>query len=201
MKRDRPHRPSLAGSTGGSADVSRETLARLEALAAEFALPPDAPHRLAALLALVAAEPSAITTVRDPAVAVELHVADSLDGLRVGALAAPTSIADVGSGGGFPGLVLALARPGSRVALVESVARKCAFLRRAAAALELANVEVVQARAESWPAGLRGQDVVTARALAALPVLVEYAAPLLVLDGRLVAWKGRRDAREEADGA
>jgi 16S rRNA (guanine527-N7)-methyltransferase len=179
--------------------VSRETRTRLEALAAEYGLG-GVSDRLARLLELVAAEPSAITTVRDPAVAVDVHVADSLDGLRVEAVRDGRVLADLGSGGGFPGLVLALARPTARVALVESVARKASFLRATATELGLGNVEVVQARAESWPAGIGRQDVVTARALAALPVLVEYAAPLLVEGGHLVAWKGRRDPAEEADG-
>jgi 16S rRNA (guanine527-N7)-methyltransferase len=152
-------------------------------------------------LELVAAEPSAITTVRDPADAAEVHVADSLEGFRAPPLRGAAAIADLGSGGGFPGLVLAIARPGARVALVESVQRKAGFLRGAAEELGLENVDVVQARAEGWPAGIGRQDVVTARALAALPVLVEYAAPLLVEGGHLVAWKGRRDADEEAAGA
>jgi 16S rRNA (guanine527-N7)-methyltransferase len=65
----------------------------------------------------------------------------------------------------------------------------------------LANVGVVHARAEEWPEGLGACDLVTARALAALPVLAEYAAPLLREGGSLVAWKGRRDPGDEADGA
>ena len=97
--------------------------------------------------------------------------------------------------------MLAIALPAARVALVESVGRKCAFLAAAADGLGVANVEVVNARAEEWAAGLGGQDVVVARALAPLTVLVEYAAPLLEPGGLLVAWKGRRDAAEEADGA
>ncbi len=89
--------------------------------------------------------------------------------------------------------------PETQVALVESVGRKCAFLERAAGELGLGNVNVVNARAESWPEGMGGHDVVTARALAPLSVLVEYAAPLLREGGSLVAWKGRRDPGEEAD--
>ncbi len=65
----------------------------------------------------------------------------------------------------------------------------------------IANAEVVHARAEAWDDGARGDDLVTARALAPLSVLAEYAAPLLRDHGVLVAWKGRRDAQEEADGA
>jgi 16S rRNA (guanine527-N7)-methyltransferase len=153
------------------------------------------------LLGLVAEEPSAITTVRDPARGVDVHVADSLVALDLPAVRAARSIADLGSGGGFPGLALAIALPDARVALVESVGRKSAFLRSAVERLRLANVEVVNARAEAWPAGLEAHDLVTARALAPLPVIVEYAAPLLQVGGTLVAWKGRRDPSEEADGA
>ena len=79
--------------------------------------------------------------------------------------------------------------------------QKCAFLDRAAAAAGLGNAEVVDARAEAWLDGIGTHDVVTARALAPLAVLAEYAAPLLRDGGALVAWKGRRDAAEEADGA
>ena len=110
-------------------------------------------------------------------------------------------IADLGSGAGFPGLPLAVALPRARVALVESAARKSAFLERAIAAADVSNAEVVHARAEDWPAGNEAHDLVTARALAALPVVVEYAAPLLTLGGALVAWRGRRDRDAEAAAA
>jgi 16S rRNA (guanine527-N7)-methyltransferase len=65
----------------------------------------------------------------------------------------------------------------------------------------LENVTVVGERAESWRAGAGTQDVVTTRAVAPLNVIVEYAAPLLREGGTLVAWKGRRDGAQEADGA
>ncbi len=110
-------------------------------------------------------------------------------------------VADLGAGAGFPGLVLAAALPAARVVLVESVGRKAEFLRRAHEALGLGRVEVVALRAEEWRGGLGACDVVCARALAPLNVLAEYAAPLLRHGGALVAWKGRRDAEEERDGA
>jgi 16S rRNA (guanine527-N7)-methyltransferase len=174
--------------------------ARLGELAARYELPEAAPGQLADLLELVAAEPTAITSVRDPAVGVDVHVADSLVALDVPAVRRARRLADLGSGGGFPGLVLAIALPAARVALVESVTRKCAFLTAAAERLDLGNVEIVSARAEDWPAGLGVADLVTVRALASLAVLVEYAAPLLGVGGQLVAWKGRVDGEEEADG-
>jgi 16S rRNA (guanine527-N7)-methyltransferase len=178
-----------------------DVAARLAELAARYGLPPGAEDRFAALLALVAAEPAAITAVRDPAEGVDAHVADSLAALDLPAVRAARRVADLGSGGGFPGLALAVALPAAHVALVESAGRKCAFLVSAAAELGLANVEVVNGRAEAWPEGIGAHDLVVARALAPLSVVVEYAAPLLDLGGALVAWKGRREPVEEADGA
>jgi 16S rRNA (guanine527-N7)-methyltransferase len=180
--------------------VPPEATARLGRLSARHGLPAGAEAQLAALLELVEAEPAAITTVRDPVEGADVHVADSLVALDVPAVRTARRIADLGSGGGFPGLALAIALPDSRVALVESVGRKCAFLAGAATALGLANVAVVNARAEAWEGGLGAHDLVVARALASLPVLVEYAAPLLEPGGALVAWKGRLETAEEADG-
>lgn len=174
---------------------------RLAALVAEHRLPPAAVRQLATILDLVATEPTSITAIRDPARAVEAHVADSLAGLAVAPLRSARTLADLGAGGGFPGLVLAAALPEARVALVESVAKKCAFLTRAAEAAGLPNVTVVNARAEEWDAGRDAHDVVTARAVAPLNVILEYAAPLLAVGGSVVAWKGRRDPTEELDGA
>ena len=114
----------------------------------------------------------------------------------------------MGAGAGFPGLVLAIALPGASVDLIESAGRKAAVISRLAQAASIENARAVTARAEEWagtPAALGGgggrYDAVTARAVAALPVLVEYAAPLLRMDGVLVAWKGARSSEEEASGA
>ena len=175
--------------------------AQLAQLAERFALPDQAPAQLERLLSLLAADPLAPTTVRDPAAALDAHVADALVGLDLEPVRAARRIADLGSGAGFPGLVLAAALPQAEVALVESSRRKCAFLARARAVMELQNVTVVCERVETWSDGFGANELVTARALAPLNVLVEYAAPLLEAGGALVAWKGRRDDREEADGA
>ncbi len=155
--------------------------------------------RLAALLELLRDDPTAPTSVTDPAAAVAAHITDSLDGLAVPAVRAAQRIADLGAGAGFPGLPLAVALPQARVDLVESLSRKCAFLERAIAAAAAANAHVACARAESWDQ--RDLDVVVARAVAPLNVLVEYAAPLLRSGGTLVAWKGRPSEGEEADAA
>jgi 16S rRNA (guanine527-N7)-methyltransferase len=154
------------------------------------------------LLEALAAEPEPHTAVADPALARDVHVADSLTGLAVPELAAAGRIADIGAGAGFPGLVLAIALPRAQVDLIESQRRKCALIARLADAAGLANARAIPERAETWAAGegREAYDAVTARALAALPVLVEYAAPLLREGGVLVAWKGARNAEEEAAG-
>jgi 16S rRNA (guanine527-N7)-methyltransferase len=172
----------------------------LERLVAQYGLPADAVSTLAALLKLIAHEPASITSVRDPSDAVDVHIADSLSGLSLAPVREARRLADLGSGAGFPGLVLAIARPDAHVALVESVARKGRFLQEAVQRLELENVTVVVDRAESWVSGRGAYDLVTARALAPLSVLLEYAAPLLAMSGALVAWKGRLEPSEERDG-
>jgi 16S rRNA (guanine527-N7)-methyltransferase len=130
-----------------------------------------------------------------------VHVDDSLSGLEVESLADATRIADIGSGAGFPGLVLAVALPTSRVELIESVGRKCEFMRRAIAAAGIENAEVVNARSEELAAGSGRErfDAVTVRAVGRLSTLAELASPLLREGGTLIAWKGRRDEGEELE--
>jgi 16S rRNA (guanine527-N7)-methyltransferase len=172
---------------------------RLAKLAERYELPPRAAAALAALLDLLERDEHAPTTVRSATEAVDAHVADSLAALDLPAVREAGTVVDLGSGAGFPGLALAVALPAARVSLVESAARKCRFLARAVEAAGAANVEIVHARAEEWASRRRdGFDVVTARALAPLAVVAEYAAPLLRLDGVLVAWKGRVDEAETA---
>jgi len=186
--------------SGGSPGISRETLARLAALAAQRSLTPPAVDALVALLELQSSDPTASTTVRDPALAVDRHVADSLAGLQLEEVRSARRIADLGAGAGWPGFALAAALPQAEVALVESAIRHCRYLERARARAGLDNVRVIHSRAEEWAAGTGRHDLVTARALAALPVLCEYAAPLLAEGGTLVAWKGTVDAPELEDG-
>lgn len=149
--------------------------------------------RIERLAAALDAEPHLPTAVSDPA---RDHIADSLSALPF--LGSPSTIADIGSGLGFPGLALAAALPSSHVSLIESRSRSASASARLRDAAGLRNVEIVNERVES--VSLRDVAVVTARAVAPLAVLVEYAAPLLVLGGRLVAWKGARDADEERAG-
>jgi 16S rRNA (guanine527-N7)-methyltransferase len=176
-------------------------VSRLEGLGRRFGVPDAGVEALRAILELQASNPTAPTAVRDPTEAVDRHVADSLVALELPVVRAARRIADLGAGAGWPGLALAAALPEAEVALVESTGRHCRYLERAVAAGGLANAKVVHARAEEWPAGIAAHDLVTARALAALPVLCEYAAPLLAEGGMLVAWKGAVEAEEAAAGA
>jgi 16S rRNA (guanine527-N7)-methyltransferase len=171
--------------------------AELRALGSRYGLPEAAVDQLRQLMELVEADPVAPTAVRDPQGVLRQHIADSLVALELSALASPGSVVDLGSGAGFPGLVLAIARPSSNLVLLESSARKCAFIERAVAACSVSNVEVVHARTEAWPQGIGRFDAATARALAPLPVVLEYAAPLLRRGGSVIAWRGRRDRAVE----
>ena len=151
-----------------------------------------APAQIAALdraLEVLATDPYAPSSVRGAA-AVDVHVADSLSALALDCVVHARVVADLGSGAGFPGLVLAVALPDARVALVESATRKCEFLERLCSLAGIGNARVVRARAEEWAEGLGAHDLVVARALAPLAVVCEYAAPLLAIGGSLVAWKG-----------
>jgi 16S rRNA (guanine527-N7)-methyltransferase len=174
---------------------------RLDELARRYGLGPTAPRSLALALAYQSADEHASTAVREPLQAVDRHVADSLVALELEEVRTARRIADLGSGAGWPGLALAAALPEARVALVESASRRCRYLARVAAAAGLPNVDVVHARAEAWRDGIGAHDLVTARALAALPVVCEYAAPLLAAGGALVAWKGAVQEEEARAGA
>jgi 16S rRNA (guanine527-N7)-methyltransferase len=175
------------------------TARRLADLGQRWGLDEGPLRTLSALLELLSADQHAPSTVRGSA-AVDVHVADSLSALALEPVRQAESVADLGSGAGFPGVVLAVALRQARVALVESAARKCEFLERLISTLGIANARVVHARAEAWPEGLGAQDLVVARALAPLAVLCEYAAPLLAPEGTLVAWKGDVGAAEARSG-
>lgn len=176
--------------------VSRETLAEV---AAEHGLPASAGDQFARLLEALAAEPDPHTTVSDPPRAVDVHIRDSLCALALPAVRDSAAIADIGAGAGFPGLPLAIALPRARVDLIEAAGRKIAVIEHLAAAAGVVNARPVHARVEEWAAGegAGAYDLATARAVAPLAVLAEYAAPLLRVGGRFVAWKGARVAEEE----
>jgi 16S rRNA (guanine527-N7)-methyltransferase len=172
---------------------------RLERLAACYGLSEPQRGQLAALLMSLAVDLRAPTSVYEPEVAIDVHLADSLSALELDLDLAITNVVDVGSGAGFPGLPLAIARPAWTVCMLESQSRKCSFIERAALTAGIANARVIHARAEEWSAGMAASDLVLTRAVASQPVVLEYAAPLLRRGGMLIDWRGRRDQIEELD--
>jgi 16S rRNA (guanine527-N7)-methyltransferase len=161
-------------------------------------LDPAGREALGKVLELLAEERASVSSVVDER-AWRVHVADSLTGLEVAELAAARRIADVGAGAGFPGLALAVALADVEVDLVESITRKCAFMRRAIEAAGIANATVLDTRSEDLAIadGREAYEVVTARAVGRLSTLAELASPLLKPNGVLIAWKGKRDEEEE----
>jgi 16S rRNA (guanine527-N7)-methyltransferase len=186
---------SQTDGAASAALAARHHLDGLLQTSGPFDLPPgfaDAAQRYVALL-LDANRRLNLTRVVEPEAVARLHLLDSLAALPLLDELAPDSAVDLGSGGGVPGIPLALARPDARWLLVDSVGKKAAALRDFVGALGLPNVEVVADRAEvlgRHPAHRERHDAVVARACAALPVLVELALPLLRVGGQLIAWKG-----------
>ncbi len=109
----------------------------------------------------------------------------------VGTLVTPGSLADIGSGAGFPGLVVAIMRPDVQCVLIEPMERRTTWLRDEADRLGLENVEVMRARAQDVPAG-RTFDTVTARAVSALKKLIPMTRKLVTPGGQMVFLKGQR---------
>jgi 16S rRNA (guanine527-N7)-methyltransferase len=138
-----------------------------------------------------------LTRIESRAAAEVQHVADALTLLPF-LPPGPHRLADIGSGGGVPGIPLAIARPDATVMLIESTQKKAAFLKSAAAELGLENVSVSSWRAEDVGHSNSREtfDIVTARAVGALAFLAEWSLPLVRKGGKLLAMKGPRLAEE-----
>ena len=130
-----------------------------------------------------------LTAITDPTENRIKHLIDSLSLIPVSELRG--SVADVGSGPGFPGVVIAAARADCNVTLIEATAKKLAFCLQAAGSLRIP-VSGIHGRAEELARGkLRESfDTVTARAVAAMPALCEYCLPLVRVGGAMIAMKG-----------
>ena len=191
------------GAHAEARDVGRALTALLADEPALAALLPDGYVERAAAYAgllLEANQRLNLTRVTGPAEVARLHLLDALAALPLLDGSGPASAVDLGSGGGVPGIPLALARPDVRWVLVESVRKKAEALREIVAGLGLPNVAVEAERAEVLGRALEHReryDLVTARACAPLPVLAELALPLLAIGGTLVAWKGPLAAGDE----
>lgn len=120
------------------------------------------------------------------------HYADSLLVLNAGLIPQAAHLIDVGTGAGFPGLPLAIAREDIKVTLLESKQKRCAFLQEVIDALELKNARVLCGRAEDLAAGANREmyDIAAARAVASLSTLAEYLLPYVRVGGKALCWKG-----------
>lgn len=175
------------------------------ALGVEFE--PDDLHRLGRFLAMLLETNKRfnLTAIRSPEEAWERHVLDALTLMQfLAELPSDSRVADVGSGGGVPGMPLAIALPDVRFTLIEATGKKARFLEAAGDALGLQNLRVIQDRAE-----VLGQDreqhralydAVLARAVGHLAVVAELCAPLAKVGSMLFLTKGQR-AEEELLGA
>ena len=146
-------------------------------------------------LLLAANQRMNLTRITDCEQARVQHIADALT-LLPHLPAGPHRLGDVGSGGGVPGIPLAIARSDASVTLIESISKKAAFLEETARELGLQNVQVWRGRAEDWA----GQpfDVVACRALAPMAKILEWCRPLVPPGGKLLAMKGPKLAEELA---
>jgi len=141
-----------------------------------------------------------LTAVRNPAEMMTHHLLDSLSAIRplvrqTGGT--PLRLLDVGSGGGLPGVVIAITCPQTDVSCVDTVGKKAAFIQQAAATLKLPNLMGVHARVESLKAGEGGGfDVICSRAFASLVDFVSWSRPALKPGGVWMAMKGKHPADE-----
>lgn len=198
--RGTPEFPALAGCLTPPEEFAR--------LCAEFglSLEPAEVERLGRYLWLLLETNKAhnLTAIRDEAEAWTRHIFDSLTLLpALGELSEGARIIDVGSGGGLPGIPLAIAMPALRFTLLEATGKKAAFLRHALASLGLENAEVCPARAESAarePGRRDGYDAAIARAVGPMAVIAELTTPFVKPGGLVVLVKGER-AEEELDAA
>jgi 16S rRNA (guanine527-N7)-methyltransferase len=128
-----------------------------------------------------------LTSVRDPVQMATLHLLDSL--AAVPAFSDAVSVLDVGAGGGLPGMVLAIARPDMKVAMIDTVHKKTAFLTQVKAELGLTNVTVYTMRVEQLQVAEKF-DVITSRAFADLSDFINWSNHLLAEGGKFIALKG-----------
>jgi 16S rRNA (guanine527-N7)-methyltransferase len=134
-----------------------------------------------------------LTSIRDPQEMVKQHLLDSLSAVH--AFTQASNVLDVGSGGGLPGIILAIAFPATAVSMIDIVNKKTAFLTQVKAELKLKNVTVYTGRVEVLKVEKKF-DVITSRAFSELNNFVNWSGHLLADGGRFIAMKGVSPAHE-----
>lgn len=135
---------------------------------------------------------------KNPVIEVEKHIQDSMAAIKYVRFK-NRSVIDIGSGAGFPGMVLAILNRESSVSLLEVDQKKSAFLQSVIDEMNISNVKIVKERAEIAGRDLRWRDqydLATSRAVASVAVLVEYALPFLKIGGHLIMWKSANYQKE-----
>ena len=144
-----------------------------------------------------------LTAITEPREFAIKHIIDSLSAWDDEIFQGVETLADVGTGAGFPAIPLKIFKPQLKLCLIDSLAKRTEFLKKVVAELELENVEIIHGRAEdlSKQKTFRERfDVVTSRAVARLNVLAEYCLPFVKVGGKFVALKGK-NFQEELDEA
>lgn len=184
-----------------------DSLGLLEAQAVAWGLPIDGDRRRSLLEfahVLASYDRANVIGSRDVDRILVAHVLDSLSCFLYRPLLHAGRFADVGSGGGLPGIPIKIVMPDLETTLVESTGKKARFLQYAIDGLSLQGTEVANTRVEdlAWTQAHRGKyDIVTSRAVARLSVVAEYCVPLLKVGGRAISMKSRLEPDEFSEGS
>lgn len=135
-----------------------------------------------------------LTSITDMEEAIDKHLFDCLLPLKI-IPQGVKEILDVGSGAGFPGIVWAIGMPNAKLTLIDATKKKCDFLNEVVTALNLKNVRILNLRAEDYKQKEK-YDLVTARAVSSLPILLEITAPFCKVNGYVLALKGKNGRNE-----
>jgi len=140
-----------------------------------------------------------LTALKEDSDIIEKHFIDSLLIFRYETIIEGARVADVGTGGGFPGIPIKIYRPDIRLSLIESIGKKVKFLNHVVDTLKLDNVEVMNERVEVIGHSKEHReryDIAVARCVARLPILAEYCLPLVSVGGKFIAYKGQESEVE-----
>ena len=141
-----------------------------------------------------------LTSIVEPYQVIIKHFVDSMTAMSL--ISSGSSVVDVGSGAGFPGMVIAIVAQNSQVTLIDSLKKRVAFLDKVITELNLDNVRALHVRAEDGAKELRESfDIGVARAVSSLPTLIEYIVPYLKVEGKMIAFKGAQEEVKQSQTA